>query len=329
MIVMFLLQGLPLLYCFIFHMKIYVPYCQPFFMKPTLLLGCTLLAGTALHAQFQFLPYAGFEQSRTTLNTNILSAQDINGFLKAGLRTGYQLKGGHSPFVNFTTNPGPVSFAFDNTGSLLNQYRTTNLQLRFEAGYQYSSKPIQLGKSRSPQRSVSQLAVPTTTQKKSCGSSMYRSSCGSKQKQAPQAPANNNLNMRLQPSLALAYIPSSTQLVTQKGTGFDYTPAWRTTVVPAMSFEFAKGAQRLFSLGVFYTAPLGQKEQNVTTSVESETITTTLRPQLATWGVTLGVPFSFAKAKTMMKSPTAPRVHQTSEKNGCTKTYYRRYMQIQ
>ena len=293
-------------------------------MKPLLLLGCTLLAGTALHAQFNVLPYAGMEQARTTLNTNILSAQDINGFLKAGLRTAYQLKGGHSPFLNFTTNPAPVSFSFDNTGSLLNQSRTANLQFRLEAGYQYSSKPIQLGRSRSPQRSSSQLAAPSTAQKKSCGSSAYRSSCGSQKRTAPSAPANNNLNMRLQPSLALAYIPSSTQLVTRKGTGFDYTPAWKTAVVPAMGFEFAKGAQRLFTLGVFYTAPLGQKEESVTTSLESKTITTSLQPQLATWGLTMGIPFSFAKTKTY-KAKATPATTPKTQKRGCSGRYYRSY----
>lgn len=293
-------------------------------MKPLLLLGCTLLAGTALHAQFQFLPHAGFEQSRTIANANAFSVQDINGFLKAGLRTSYQLKGGHSPFFNLTTNPAPVSFAFDKTGNLLNHYRSGNLQLRVEAGYLYSSKPIRLGKGHPAQRSSSQLTALATTQRKSCGSKAYPSSCGSRKAKALSSPLNKALNMRLQPSLALAYLPSSTQAVMQKEGGFDYTPSWRTAVVPSMGFEFAKGAQRLFTLAVFYTAPLGQKEEAATTSVESKTITTRLQPQLATWGVTLGLPFSFSKAK-MTKTHTRTK----TEKKSCTRSYYRRYMQLQ
>lgn len=291
-------------------------------MKPLLLFGCTLLAGTALHAQFQFLPYAGFEQSRTTVNTNALSAQDINGFLKAGLRTSYQAKGGHSPFVNLTTNPAPVSFAFDKTGNLLNQYRNGNLQFRFEAGYLYNSKPIQLGRSRSPQRATATTTTNTFTQRKSCGSSSYRSSCGSKKMKAPPAPVNNPLNMRLQPSVALAYLPSSTQAVVQKGDGFAYTPSWKTAVVPAIGFEFAKGAQRLFTLGLFYTQPLGQQEEAVTTMLESKAITTNLQPRPATWGLTLGVPFSFAKANKPKVSPTR------TEKKGCNRMYKRSYMRL-
>ena len=295
-------------------------------MKPTLLLGCTLLAGTALHAQFQFLPYAGFEQARSTVSTGLRSVQDINGFIKAGLRTGYQLKGGHSPFLNLTTNPAPVHFSFDNTGALLNQFRSSNLQLRLEAGYQFSSKPIQLGKNRSPQRTPAALAAPATAQKRSCGSAMYRSSCGSRQAKAAAAPTNTNLNMRLQPSVAVAYIPASNQQVTTKGTGFDYTPSWNTAVVPAIGFEFAKGAQRLFTLGVFYTAPLGQKAEAVNTALEGKSMTTRLQPQLATWGVTMGVPFSFAKTKTTPKAPVVKSSHY--KKSGCSRGYYRQALRM-
>src|SRR5436853_637017 len=114
-------------------------------MKPLLLLGCVLLAGTAVHAQFSLLPYAGFEQSRNTVtNTNGLAAASVNGNLKAGLKMNYQLKGGHSPFINLATSPAPVTFQFDKNGSLASNYEAVkgNLQFRMEAGYQYTSKPI-------------------------------------------------------------------------------------------------------------------------------------------------------------------------------------------
>jgi hypothetical protein len=135
--------------------------------------------------------------------------------------------------------------------------------------------------------------------------------------------------MRLQPSVAVAYIPSSTQSITQKAGGFDYTPTWRTAVVPALGFEFAKGNQRLFTVSAFYTAPLGQKEQSVTTSVESKTITTSLQPRLATWGVTMGIPFNFAKAKKDARVMNqAPSVNHSTQKKGCTRSYYRRSVQL-
>src|ERR1051325_2685630 len=92
-------------------------------MKPLLLLGC-ILAGTAVHAQFSLLPYAGFESSHNTVtNSNGLSAASVNGNLKAGLKMAYQLKGGNGAFINLATSPAPVSFSFDKTGSLASNYQ--------------------------------------------------------------------------------------------------------------------------------------------------------------------------------------------------------------
>lgn len=293
-------------------------------MKPLLLLGCVLLAGTAVRAQFSLLPYAGFEQSRNTLRFgNALAASDINGNLKAGVKMDYHLKGGHSPFFNLTTSPSPVRFAFDNTGSLLNSFQQNGLQLRLEGGYQYSSKPIQLKKGTpSVNASRYQTNANTYGQHKSCGgcsgSRCGRTSSNTVSKQS----VNNVLNMRLQPSLALAYIPASTQTVKQSANGFDYTAGtWKTALVPAMGFEFAKGNQRLFTLTAFYTRPLSQKEASVTTSAEGKTYAMNLQPQSTTWGLTLGVPVSFAKAKT---------VKPFTERKENTRTYYhRRCMQLQ
>ncbi len=298
-----------------------VPYCKPFFMKPTLLLGCALLAGTALHAQFSLLPYAGFEQSRNLLRYgNGFSASDINGNVKAGLRADYRLKGGHSPFVNLTTSPAPVNFSFNKAGSLANNYETVknNLQFRLEAGYQYSSKPIQFRKQRNSSRPTSfETTSSNTGQKKSCGSRSYSSGCGSKSRANTPVLVNNNLNMRLQPSVALAYIPSSVQTVKQTANGFDYTAgAWKTALVPAMGFEFAKGSQRLFTLTAFYTKPLHQSEEIVNTQIEGKSIATALQPRTSTWGLTFGVPIQFTKSK-------APKAQTRTEKKSCNRTSYR------
>ena len=303
-----------------FNTKFSVSYYKPIFMKLTLLLGCALLTGSALHAQLSLLPYVGYEQSHAKVNyNNGLSAKDINGFLKAGLRADYRLKGGHSPFVNLTSNPAPATFAFDKTGSLVNQVQASALQFRMEAGYQYSSKPIRLGKGSAPKSSQ---ATASSATKEGCGSIIFRS-CGSKKQAAKTAPPSQSLNMRLQPSVAVAYIPASVQGVTQTTSGFDYTPSWKTAVVPAMNVEFAKGTQRLFTLGVFYTQPFGQDDEAISTMVENKSLTTNLQPQMSSWGLTLGIPFSFAKSNQPkdVKSPTETKKY--TEKKSCTRTYYR------
>ena len=294
-------------------------------MKPTLLFGCFLLAGTAAHAQFSLLPYAGFEQSSHLLRYGSgLSASDINGNLKAGLRADYRLKGGHTPFVNFTTNPAPLSFRFDKTGSLLNAADAVrgNLQFRLEAGYLYSSKLIQFGKKRTPARASTETVTVTSIRKSGCGSFTHKSRCGSQTRIIKSVPENRNLNLRLQPSLALAYIPASTETIKQTPAGFDYTTGvWKTALVPAMGFAFAKGAQPLFTLTAFYTKPLGQNKDIAFTQFESKTIQTPLQPTSSTWGLTLGLPISFAKTKTT-------NVQAITEKRVYRKTCYKRSVQL-
>jgi hypothetical protein len=268
-------------------------------MKPIVLTGAlALLGATTLNAQLSLLPQAGFEQARTSLNYgNGLSARDINGTLKAGLQAGYHLKGGHTPFVRLATSPAATRFAFNNAGDLVSRTATSDLLFRLEAGYQYSSKPISLGKKGAGSKAPVAEATPeTVVQRSSCGAVTYRSSCGSKTR-ASKLASPGNLNMRLQPSLALAYIPSNTESSKQTANGFDHTAAaWKTALVPALGFEFAKGNQRLFTLTAFYTRPLQQTEEAATYGSGTKSFTLPLQSKTSTWGMTFGVPFGFSKA---------------------------------
>jgi hypothetical protein len=293
-------------------------------MKPTLLIGCALLAGTALHAQFSLLPYAGFEQANNSLRYGSgYSASDINGNLKAGLRADYRLKGGHSPFFNVTTSPAPVSFRFDRAGSLLQAANAVrgNLQLRLEAGYLYNSKPIQLGKKKASSQPAAETVTVTNIRKSSCGSYTYRSGCGSKTKTVRQV-ENKPLNMRLQPALALAYLPSAEESLKGNANGFTYTAGtWRTALVPSMGFAFAKGNKALFTLTAFYTRALGQQEETAITQVESKTLQTPLQQTSSTWGLSLGFPISFARQK-VTSAPAA------AERKVYRKTTYKRCVRL-
>ncbi len=290
-------------------------------MKPTLLIGCALLGGTAAHAQVSLLPYAGFEQSHNSLRYGSgYSASDINGNLKAGLRADYRLKGGHSPFINLTTSPAPVSYRFDKAGSLLDAAGAVqgNLQLRFEAGYLYNSKPIALGKKRAVSPQNQEGVTVTRVRKSSCGTYTYQSRCGSKTKTIRQLTENGPLNLRLQPALALAYLPSAGETIQSSASGFTYIAGtWKTAVVPSLGFAFAKGDKPLFTLTAFYTRALGQREETAFTQVESKTVQTPLRQTSATWGLGLGFPISFARQKAVK------RIVVSERREYRTKTYKR------
>lgn len=287
-------------------------------MKPTLLTcALFLFTGTVVQAQFSLLPQLGFERSGTALNYGEgLKACDINGNLKAVLQAGYQFKGGHTPFLRIGTSPAPVSFSFDNAGTLISRTQVGGLLPRFEAGYQYSSKPISLGKKRPANAPAAEATQTTVVQRSSCGSVIYKSSCGSKRK-APKVSSPGNLNMRIQPSLALAYVPSNTEGVVQTANGFNYRAApWTTAIVPAMGFEFAKGAKRLFTLTAFYTRPLQQSAETITSGTGIKAVSVPLQSRASTWGMTVGVPFGFAKA-------AQPKVQKA--KKECIRSYNRTY----
>lgn len=294
-------------------------------MKPTLLIGCALLAGTAAHAQFSLLPYAGFEQSNNSLRYGSgYSAAAVNGNLKAGIRADYQLKGGHSPFVNLTTSPAPVSFRFDRAGSLLNAAEAVrgSLQFRLEAGYLYNSKSISLGKKKLASLPTQEAVTVTRVRKSKCGSYTYKSHCGSKTRSMQSIPENKTLNMRLQPALALAYLPSSSETIKHTANGFEYTAGtWKTALVPSLGFAFARGDKPLFTLTAFYTRALGQPEELALTQVESKIVQTSLQQQTATWGLSLGLPISFAKQK-------AASVKTVTEKKVYRKTSYKRCIRM-
>ena len=270
-------------------------------MKSTVLTVCLfLIAGTVCHAQLSFLPQVGFEQSRTCINYNELSTSGVSGNFRANLKADYRLKGGHGPYVSLGTSPAPMNFAFSNTGSLMENYQSVknNLQFRLETGYQYTSSPISLSKKKStaaPTENTEVVQEPVA-QKKSCGSSTYKPNCRDKKKSNKSSTGNYGLNMRLQPSLGVAYIPANNDAITETPTGFQYASAWKTAIVPSMGFEFANGKQRFLTLNVFYTKPLGVQDESVTTFSGSKAVTTNISPAASTWGITAGVPFSFVKS---------------------------------
>lgn len=283
-------------------------------MKPLLLIAFSLLAATTLNAQFSLIPQLGIEQSKTSLNYGSgATAAVVNGNLKAALKMDYNIKG-HTPFINLTTAPAPVNFVFDNSGALINSFQSSALKFRIEAGYQFTSKAIQLGK-----QSAAKASATSSTSSNKQGRCGMRARCA-------QARANKfsnqtkALNMRLQPAIAFAYVPSATNSITNTADGINYkTAAYKTAVVPSMGFEFAKGRTPIFSLNVFYTKPLTQSSTSTMIGTGSKTFSLPLQTTASSWGLMLGIPIGFSHAphkQTRMQS-------QTIERKECHRSYHR------
>lgn len=284
-------------------------------MKPAALTGLLLfiLAATA-NAQLTLLPQIGLDRSKTSVSVNDLpsfSPMGAFGSFKAGLRLDYRFKSGHGPYLGLGTSSGPVAYSFSSPSNALNDYKAleTNKLLQLEAGYQYSFKPIRFR--NSPSKS-SVERTETSATRSSCGS-YYRSHCG-EQKKAATTKTNTtktNTTLRIQPSAGLAYHPAAKDDISLKDNVYQYNAgAWKTAFVTGAGFEFGRGRNRLFTLSVFYTHPLGNDNATTLSTIENtKPVMTSFSSSSSSWGMSLGVPISLSKTQKPVVKKTEYRQH--------------------
>lgn len=295
-----------------------------------------LVCGTAASAQLSLLPQIGLENSRTSINLNNTILNPLGNEIspRASLRLDYKFKKGHGPFVGVATSPAVVQFRFTDPGAALSQFKAAagNVQLRFEGGYGYTTKPIQLGKNsksnlskasaqKASKAPAQKVVTKSTVQKNECGSYTYRSQCGNKNVtktiiQKYQAP-KENWNLRLQPSVGAAFIPSIDEDLQAKDAAYQYNAGnWNTALVSGLGFEFGKGSQRKFTLSVYYLKGLGNLDaKTLTTESEGKARVTRFQSSTSSWSAGLGIPFTLAKKTSVQKAPVPYKQQQQKQEN--------------
>lgn len=287
-------------------------------MKPAALLT-TLLVLFAFTAtsQLSLLPQLGFESAKTSINHNGSSFSPSGGIgnLKASLRLDYRFKGGHGPFIGIGNSPAVVEYSFADANNPKSNYTTStgSKLFRMEAGYMYTSKAINLGKSKSSATKTTAQTTQQTT-KQSC---IKYYSCGSKSVAKKAEPAKKvNTNMRLQPSVGIAYTPGAENQMLTKSNGYTYIAGnYRTAVVSGMGFEFGKGKERIMTVTVHYAKGLGSNEEHtIITDPDVKPVVNTFKSSTSNWGLTFGIPISLNKAK---KSSAKQQTQKTQQKQSC------------
>jgi hypothetical protein len=272
-----------------------------------------LFVAISANAQLSFLPQLGFEQSKTSVqynNSSSFSPIGSQANLKANLRMDYRFKKGHGPYMAIGTAPGAVAFSFNDVANAANNFKAAqnSLQWKLEGGYQYTSKPINLKKASTKQ------AEKTTTQ-----NTEVRSKCGSYysyQRQERTATTakkqDNNLNLRLQPSIGVAYLPSIKNDVVSNGSNYQYNAGnYKTAFTSGMGFEFARGKQRLFTITAFYTKGLGNLDETITSIENNKDVSNLVSSTTSSWGLMAGVPFSFTKKQKVVLKPVTTQPSKT------------------
>ncbi len=305
-------------------------------MRSVVLSGLFIVSAIAMNAQkLSLTPQVGFENSRTSVNYNNLgSFAPLGGEFnpQVGLRLDYKFKQGFGPYIGVSTSRSGVLYSFTDIENGMNTYAATkaNMQLRMEAGYQYTTKPIFFNKTK---QSTS-TSKTKSSGKSSCGSYSYRSKCSKNysskssrcQSKSTAAKKVENKNkggwVRLQPSMGIGYIAApKTDIVTKTDgslTAYEYRAGnWNTAFLAGMGFEFGRNNQRLLNVSINYFAGIGNMNAQ-TISNESDTKTTyaTLESKASGWNMRVGIPFTLAEKKPG-KQKSATKTKKTS---GCDKT---------
>jgi hypothetical protein len=302
-------------------------------MRSVALSGLFIVSALAMNAQkLSLTPQVGFENSRTSVNYNNLgSFAPLGGEFnpQVSLRLDYKFKQGFGPYIGASTSRSGVLYNFNDVENGMNLYNATkaNMQVRLEAGYQYTTKPIFFKPRQTSTTTSSKTKSPA---KSSCGNYTYRSSCsGSSSSQSSHCQSktssakkveNKNKGgwVRLQPSIGVGYIAApTTDLVTKTGGGqttYEYRAGnWNTAFLTGMGFEFGRNKQRLVNISINYFKGIGNMNpQTISNESGIKTNYATLESKASGWNMRIGIPFTLIPEKKPGKHTTTNKTKKTS-----------------
>ena len=309
-------------------------------MRSIALMGILFIACAVNAQRLSLTPQVGFENSKTSINYNNLgSFAPLGGEFnpQVSLRLDYKFKQGFGPYLGVSTSRSVVSYNFSDIENGMNFYSATkaNMQLRMEAGYQFTTNQLFFNKTRSANSSTSKTKSES---KSSCGSYSSKSNCSksyssqssrcqSKNSAAKKiAPTDKGAWVRLQPSVGVGFIPSpKTDVVTKMQSGqttYEYRAGnWNTALITGMGFEFGRNKHRLVNISVNYFTGFGNtNKQTITDLSGTKTSVATLESKSSGWNMRVGIPFTLAEKR------SAKQKSERAKKTSCServKTEYK------
>lgn len=288
----------------------------------TLLLAFITFAATA---QFSIQPQLGLENSSTIIKSNEFSSFRPMGMQfapRVSVRMDYKLKTGSGAFIGIATSTSAVEFKFNDPQTARTSYKASakDLQLRLEGGYQFTSKPIALGKSNSSNRSESHTCGGGEQHR--CGGHMACGKHNSSNRYSnfhKSMAQNKGWYMRIQPSAGLAFLPSGkNEIETETKNGqlnYEYKAAWNTAFIAGTAFEFGSRNQPKFTVSLNYLKGFGNNMQTLNTVANGKTTASTFSSKTSGFNVSLGIPISLTKNNKATKHHPCNRSH--SEGHHC------------
>ena len=309
-------------------------------MRSVALSGLFIVSSLAMNGQkLSLTPQVGFESSKTSVNYNSLGSFAPLGSVfspQASLRLDYKFKQGFGPYIGASTSRSGVLYNFNNLEQGMNEYNAVkaNMQVRLEAGYQFTTNPILFKKAKKPTTTTS-TAKPTS-KKSSCGNYSYRSSCTknyssqsssrcqSKSNTTKKAESKNKGGwVRLQPSMGVGYIFAPKTDIVSKTDGvqttYEYRAGnWNTAFLTGMGFDFGRNKQRLLNVSINYFTGIGNMSKQTISNISGiKTTHATLESSASGWNMRVGIPFTLIPEKKTTKTKTTSNTKKTSS---CDKT---------
>jgi hypothetical protein len=275
-------------------------------MRKAALTGLVFVAcGLATSAQFSVTPRVGIEQAFACVqynNTSCINPMSANFSPQVGLRMDYLFKKAHGPFVGVSTNRSVVTYEFmdPETGDKEFTASHGDWKMRLEAGYQVSTKPIQLGRT-AKQPAVKAPAVALTP-------------CAARKMMQAVADVVRKpmMNMRIQPYAGMAFVPNPQKAMVStfrsNETVYQYSAGnWTSAFITGVNLAFAKGDVGKYVIGVQYLKGIGNLDnETLTTALDNKQLNTHLSSSASAWNVTVGMPLSFSKSKQVTPPKALP-----------------------
>lgn len=259
----------------------------------------------AANAQFTIQPQIGLENSRTSIKYNdqsfVPASMQFSPLLAVHLA--YSSKQGHGVFLGVSTSSSAIDFKFSDLQNAATSFNASrqNLQLRFEGGYQFSTKPIYFSKGNSSNTYANKTG-------RSCGGGGQHFCAGrmncmhSCSRNANKTSAKNNGSyMRITPSVGLAFIPSQpSEIETQTQgtqTTYDYKAgAWNSAIIAGTAFEFGSNSHAKFVVNINYLQGLGNMDtKTINSTSNGKAIASSISSNTSGWNISVGIPISFTK----------------------------------
>jgi hypothetical protein len=290
-------------------------------MRPATLFLCLfVVSGFAANAQFTLTPQMGVEDPTTKVSFNNGSYfVPLQSQLspRLALRLDYKFKQGHGVFLGLATSRPGVEYSFTSPKDGMTNYTAMvgDMQVRFEGGYQFTTKPIYFKKQSATSANTSPKATTTTTTTYSrCGGYSYVHHCCNRNKVAQQPKGNQSWFVKFQPSIGMAFVPvgkAGVETETKSGQPtYTYEAgSYTTALITGAGFEFGAAKRRMFTLNINYINALSDQKATLITQEGGKDVTTTLNSKVSGWNATLGIPISLKKTKTQVAKPR-PEVQQ-------------------